>query len=96
VSAYLDKRDRGPSHDPYEALTPRERQVLHLSDEGLPSAAVAQRLGISARTAETHRARAMRKLALRNQTDLVRWAIDRGIVPLAATGRGPRAGEGTP
>jgi DNA-binding NarL/FixJ family response regulator len=88
VSAYLRRRDRGEPLDPYEMLTPRERQVLHLAAEGLPNAAVAKRLGISARTAETHRARVLHKLALRNQTDLVRWAIDRGIIPLK--GDGPR------
>ena len=82
VSAYLRRRERGEPLDPYERLTPRERQVLHLAAEGLPSAAVGQRLGISARTAETHRGRVLHKLALRNQTDLVRWAIDRGIIPL--------------
>jgi two-component system, NarL family, response regulator NreC len=45
---------------------------------------VGQRLGISSRTAETHRGRVLHKLALRNQTELVRWAIDRGIIPLKA------------
>jgi len=88
VSAYLRRRDRAEPLAPSEMLTPRERQVLHLAAEGLPNAAVAKRLGISARTAETHRARVLHKLALRNQTDLVRWAIDRGIIPLK--GDGPR------
>jgi DNA-binding CsgD family transcriptional regulator len=82
VSAYVRRRERGEAHDRYERLTPRERQVLHLAAEGHPNAAVAKRLGISARTAETHRGRARHKLGLRNQTELVRWAIDRGIVPL--------------
>ena len=83
VSAYVWRKAEGAATgDPYEALTPRERQVLHLGAEGLTNAAVAKRLGISARTAETHRARVLHKLALRNQTELVRWAIDRGIIPL--------------
>lgn len=84
VTAYLRRRDHGEPEDPYETLTPRERQVLHLAAEGLPNSAVARRLGISARTAETHRARVLHKLALRNQTELVRWAIGRGIIPLRA------------
>jgi DNA-binding NarL/FixJ family response regulator len=89
VSAYLRRKDNvGAPDDRYEGLTPRERQVLHLAAEGLANAAVAKRLGISARTAETHRARILHKLALRNQTDLVRWAIQRGIIPLE--GRGPQ------
>ncbi len=90
VSAYAWRKEGSvaPS-DPYEALTPRERQVLHLGAEGLTNAAVAKRLGISVRTAETHRARVLHKLALRNQTDLVRWAIDRGIIPLKGDGPPP-------
>ena len=90
VSAYVWRKEEGAATlDPYEALTPRERQVLHLGAEGLTNAAVAKRLGISARTAETHRARVLHKLALRNQTELVRWAIDRGIIPLK--GEAPRS-----
>ena len=90
VSAYLRGKDTpGAPEDPYEGLTPRERQVLHLAAEGLANAAIAERLGISARTAETHRARVLHKLGLRNQTDLVRWAIHRGIVPLEGDGPHP-------
>jgi two-component system, NarL family, response regulator NreC len=68
--------------DPYERLTLRERQVLHLAAEGLRNTAVAERLGISVRTAETHRARVLGKLGLRSQTELVRWALRRGVVRL--------------
>ncbi|HSD66548.1 MAG TPA: response regulator transcription factor [Vicinamibacteria bacterium] len=92
VSAYLRRKNTpGTPDDPYEGLTPRERQVLHLAAEGLGNTALAGRLGISVRTAETHRARLMHKLALRNQTELVRWAIRRGIVPLERDG--PRPSE---
>jgi len=90
VKAYLLRRSAaGASEDPYEGLTPRERQVLHLAAEGLGNGAVAGRLGISVRTAETHRTRVLHKLALRNQTELVRWAIQRGIVPLKGDGPHP-------
>ena len=41
--------------DKYETLTTREREVLHLSAEGLTNNEIAHRLGISIRTAETHR-----------------------------------------
>jgi DNA-binding NarL/FixJ family response regulator len=82
VGAYVDgKKGASATDDPYEWLTPRERQVLHLAAEGLGNAAIAERLGISVRTAETHRARVLHKLTLRNQTELVRWAIHRGIIP---------------
>jgi DNA-binding NarL/FixJ family response regulator len=83
VSAYLSRKDTASApDDPYARLTPRERQVLHLAAEGLANATIAERLGISVRTAETHRARILHKLALRNQTELVRWAIQRRIIPL--------------
>ena len=63
-------------------LSPRERQVLLLTAEGLSSKGISWRLGISPRTAEVHRAHVMRKLKLRNRVDLVRYALMRGIVSL--------------
>ena len=66
--------------DVYETLTNRERLVLQLAAEGKTSGEIAGALFISPRTAETHRANLMRKLGLRSQTDLVRFAIRRGII----------------
>ena len=66
--------------DPYDALTPRERQVLHMAAEGLTSTEIADRLVISPRTVEGHRGNLMHKLGLKNQSDLVRYAVARGIV----------------
>jgi DNA-binding NarL/FixJ family response regulator len=66
--------------DPYNTLSPREREVLQLGAEGLGNAEIAEKLFISARTAETHRANLMRKLNLQTQTDLVRYAIRRGLI----------------
>jgi two-component system response regulator NreC len=68
------------SPDPYEMLTPREREVLHLSAEGLSTNDIAGRLTISPRTAETHRENFMRKLGLHNQAELIRYAVRRGVV----------------
>jgi two-component system, NarL family, response regulator NreC len=83
VTAYArSARAASVGGDPYERLTSRERQVLHLAAEGLGNSAIAERLGISVRTAETHRARVRGKLGLRSQTELVRWALDRGVVAL--------------
>jgi two-component system response regulator NreC len=67
--------------DVYETLTNRERVVLQMAAEGKTSAEIAAALFISPRTAETHRANLMRKLSLRSQTDLVRFAIRKGIIP---------------
>ncbi len=71
-----------PPFDRYNTLTKREQEVLKLAARGLSNAAIAGRLLISPRTVETHRARLMRKLGLRTQTELVRYSLRRGIVPM--------------
>jgi two-component system response regulator NreC len=67
--------------DPYDTLTDREREVLALVAAGHTNAVIGERLFISPRTVETHRAHAMKKLGLRNSTELVRYALSRGILP---------------
>lgn len=81
IEAYVQKAQETPQ-DPYDALTNREREVLHLAAQGHSSAEIAARLSLSPRTVETHRAHLMRKLGLRSQTDLIRYALQRGIIPL--------------
>lgn len=66
--------------DPYDTLTERERVVLQMAAEGMGNPEVAEKLFISPRTAESHRANLMRKLGLRSQTDLVRYAIRKKII----------------
>ena len=66
--------------DPYDSLTPREREILHLIIEGHTSAQIAARLVLSPRTVELHRSRIMKKLDLHNQTDIFRYALERGIL----------------
>jgi DNA-binding NarL/FixJ family response regulator len=68
--------------DAYENLTDREREVFQMAAEGKTAAEIAKILSISPRTAELHRGRMMNKLGLRSQTDLVRYAVKRGILPL--------------
>lgn len=79
VDAYLEKSESGPT-DPYDLLSRREREVLHLAAHGYTNAEIAERLFISRRTVETHRANVMRKLNISNQTDLLRYALQRGIL----------------
>lgn len=81
IQAYMEKM-QGTALDPYETLTTREREVLHLAAEGLNNSQIASRLSISPRTAEMHHSNLMRKLRLRNQTELIRFALQRGILPL--------------
>ncbi|MBL8191232.1 MAG: response regulator transcription factor [Acidobacteria bacterium] len=81
LELYMQKLESAPS-DPYELLTTREREVLQLVAEGRTSAEIANRLFISPRTAEGHRANLMRKLGLQTNADLIRFALKRGILPL--------------
>ncbi len=80
VNAYLEKAETG-TPDPYDSLSSREREVLHLAAHGYTNAEIAERLYIGRRTVETHRANAMRKLDLHTQFDLIRDALQRGILP---------------
>ena len=75
VQAYLSKSDFPP--DP---LTSRERQVLQHISEGKSTKELAALMGISTKTAESHRARLMQKLDIHETASLVRYAIRRGLV----------------
>ncbi|MFZ1550765.1 MAG: response regulator transcription factor [Anaerolineae bacterium] len=79
IDAYVEKTKSAPL-DSYNTLTPREREVLQLAAEGHTNAKIATRLSISPRTVEMHRASVMRKLGLQNQVELVRYALQRGIL----------------
>jgi DNA-binding NarL/FixJ family response regulator len=63
-----------------DGLTPREREIVQLLSEGKSNKEVATALGISPKTAETHRAAIMRKLRLDSFADLVRYAIRNRII----------------
>jgi DNA-binding NarL/FixJ family response regulator len=82
MEAYLEKAKVAGTLDVYETLTNREREVLQLAAEGYTSAEIAGKLFISPRTVEIHRSNLMHKLGLRSQTDLIRYALQRGILPL--------------
>jgi two-component system response regulator NreC len=79
IAAYI-KRAEGAELDVYDTLTPREREVLHLTAEGLSNPAIGKRMQISPRTAETHRSRIMHKLGLHGKTELIAYALKRGLI----------------
>src|SRR5580658_10045128 len=79
IDAYIEQA-RAAQLDPHETLTARERQVLQLAADGKTGAEIAGRLHISPRTVENHRASLMRKLGLKNQSELVRYALRRGLI----------------
>ena len=75
VDAYLSKTEL-----PNKTLTPRERQVLQLVGEGHSTKAIAAVLGISVKTADTHRTKLMDKLDIHQTAGLVRYAIRNGLI----------------
>ena len=75
VEAYLTLSDA-----PSDPLTPRERQVLQLVAEGRRTREIADLLGVSVKTAESHRVRIMGKLGIRQTAGLVRYAIRQGLI----------------
>jgi len=81
IELYIQKAQETPL-DLYETLTPREREVLQLAAQSCSNIEIADRLSLSARTIEAHRTNVMRKLGLRNQTDLIRYALRHGILPM--------------
>ncbi|HYB89882.1 MAG TPA: response regulator transcription factor [Candidatus Binataceae bacterium] len=71
----------GPGKDdPYETLTDREKQVLRLVALGHSNKEVAEFLGVSVKTAMSHRDHVMEKLDLHSRTDLIKFAIKQGVI----------------
>jgi two-component system, NarL family, response regulator NreC len=77
VNAYISRTEVQP--DP---LSPRERQVLQLLAEGKKTREVAALMGISVKTAESHRTRITKKLGIKETAGLVRYAIQQGVTEL--------------
>jgi DNA-binding NarL/FixJ family response regulator len=84
VSGYLDASGRGTGARPpagsAETLTSREREVIKLIAEGLPTRQIAHFLSLSPKTVEKHRSNMMRKLKLRNAAAVTAYAITNGFV----------------
>ena len=77
VEAYISRTEIQP--DP---LSPRERQVLQLLAEGKRTREVGELLGLSIKTAESHRTRIMKKLGIKETAGLVRYALRQGVTQL--------------
>ena len=73
-------RRTGGATDPIDALTPRQREVLQLVAEGNTSKDIADRLGLSFKTVDAHRAQIMERLGLHDVAGLVRFAMRLGLV----------------
>jgi DNA-binding NarL/FixJ family response regulator len=81
LDAYIAQSAETP-FDLAETLTGREREVLVLAAQGGTTAEIAAQLSLSGRTVEAYRARMMRKLGLRSQLDLIRYALRQGVIAL--------------
>jgi two-component system, NarL family, response regulator NreC len=81
VQAYIQINKIEEETD-YEHLTRREREMLHLVAGGGTNAGIAEKLNISVHTVEIHRSNMMRKLGLCTQNDLIRYAIQKGIIKI--------------
>jgi DNA-binding NarL/FixJ family response regulator len=84
---------QGTPRDSSDPLTAREREVLQLVAEGNSNKATANKLILSVKTVEAHKAHIMAKLRVQNQTDLIRYALRRGIISLDS-GDEPSEGGG--
>ena len=69
------------------SLTPRETEVLALAAKGLTHKEIAERLGISARTARNHLANLYRKLDIHGRAETVHWAVRLGLLDLGMAGQ---------
>jgi two-component system invasion response regulator UvrY len=79
--------------DPVSVLSPRELETLRFLAAGLTNREIATRLGISVKTIDTHRGHVLKKLNLRNNADLTRFAIEHGLCDIDA---GQEATESPP
>ena len=80
IDDYLNRAADEPDAGPAEELTPRERQVLELLAQGIGNEEIAERLVISKHTVARHREHLMAKLHLHSRSDLVKYAIRKGLI----------------
>ncbi|MEJ2684194.1 MAG: response regulator transcription factor [Candidatus Sulfobium sp.] len=80
IDGYIGKT--GEATDPYDLLTDREKQVLKLVAEGNTQKEIASILGISVKTAVAHNTNICEKLGLHSKAELIKFAIQKGIIRL--------------
>jgi len=80
LDSFLKSKPRPADEPEREVLTPREREIVQLLAEGKSTKEVAVALGLSVKTAETHRSNIMRKLNLHSISELVLYAVRNNIV----------------
>lgn len=81
IQDYLTRAERGEEVT-YDKVSEREREILKLIAEGLTNKEIAEKLFLSVKTVQAHRANLMRKLGLHDRVELVKYALRKGIVGL--------------
>jgi len=82
VEDYLHKVQLGEEKESYNGLTPREKEILMYIAGDKQNKEIAELLGISVRTVQSHRTNLMDKLGAHDRTELVKYAIRKGIIDL--------------
>jgi two-component system response regulator NreC len=82
ISSYVGGRSQKKGENRVDVLTPREREICTLLGFGHTNSEIAEKLSISERTVETHRTNILGKLDLKSRAELVRFAIDNGLLKL--------------
>jgi two-component system response regulator NreC len=80
IADYLRRVEAGEEKERYDGLTVREREILTLIAQGSSNQEIAKQLYISIKTVQTHRAHILEKLGLHDRTELVRYAIRKGLI----------------
>ena len=81
LSRYLEGNNEQEA-DAYDKLSEREREVLKLTAEGYSSQEIADQLILSPKTVETYRSRLMQKLNLHHRSEIVRYALRKGLLQI--------------
>lgn len=77
---YLTRVESGEDRETYDGLTAREKEILTLIAQGETNQEISRQLFISVKTVQTHRAHILEKLRLHDRTQLVRYAIRKGLI----------------
>jgi len=82
VEGYQQGIDLVKDHDPYKQLTNREREILKLLAEGHTTQEIATMLVLSPKTVDRHKTNLMAKLAIHSRSDLIKYALRKGIITI--------------
>ena len=82
IATYLRTKDEDLAGDPYEILSEREKQILKLIAEGMSNKQIADLINVSVKTVMGHRTHLMEKLGIHSRTELVKFAIQKGLIQI--------------